>query len=224
MLELASTMVKDPVRIEIAPEQPAVERIEQELLFVNKADKQNLLRDTIKSQSAGKTIVFTQMKHVANRVVQKLEKSKISAAAIHGNKSQGARTRALDGFKDGSIDVLVATDVAARGIDIDGVSHVINYDLPVEAETYVHRIGRTARAGKDGRAISFCDEKDRSLLHDIEKLLGKSVPVILDHDYHSEEVMKLRGAPAKKSGSNRGRQQNRPSTKRPRRRRRRARA
>lgn len=217
MLDLASSMVKNPVRIEIAPDQPTVERIDQELLFVSKTDKDNLLTETLKTQSAGKTIVFTQMKHVANRVVKRLEKSKITAAAIHGNKSQGARTRALDGFKAGKIEVLVATDVAARGIDIAGVSHVINYDLPVEAETYVHRIGRTARAGRDGRAISFCDEKDRELLRDIEKLLGKSVPVTLDHTFHSDEVMNARGVSSKKkstrpNSSNRsGRRRRRPA-------------
>ncbi len=205
MLDLAATMVQNPARIEIAPEQPTVERITQELLFVTKNDKDKLLTDTLKAQTSGKTIVFTQMKHVANRVVKRLEQSRISAAAIHGNKSQGARTRALDGFKAGEIDVLVATDVAARGIDIDGVSHVINYDLPVEAETYVHRIGRTARAGRDGRAISFCDETDRDLLRDIEKLLGREVPVTLNHDYHSDEVMKSRSAQPKKTagGGNR---------------------
>lgn len=224
MLDLAASMVKNPVRIEIAPDQPAVERIAQELMFVSKADKDKLLTNTIKGHSSGKTIVFTQMKHVANRVVQRLEKSNITAAAIHGNKSQGARIRALDGFKDGSIEVLVATDVAARGIDIDGVSHVINYDLPVEAETYVHRIGRTARAGREGRAISFCDEKDRALLRDIEKLLGKQVPVTLEHGFHSEEVMKSSGPPPKKSGrggQGRGNQgRNAPASRRPRRRRR----
>ena len=210
MLQLASSMVTDPVRIEIAPDQPTVERISQELLFVAKSDKDNLLADTLKGHPSGKTIVFTQMKHAANKVARKLEKAKISAAAIHGNKSQGARTRALDGFKSGNIDVLVATDVAARGIDVDGVSHVINYDLPVEAETYVHRIGRTARAGKDGRAISFCDEKDRALLHDIEKLLGGKVPVTMDHDYHSERVMNSKGTPAgKKSGGGGGGNRNR---------------
>jgi ATP-dependent RNA helicase RhlE len=131
-----------------------------------------------------KAIVFTQMKHMANKVVQQLASSGIQATAIHGNKSQAARTKALDGFKRGRFQVLVATDVAARGLDVDDITHVINYDLPVEAETYVHRIGRTARAGAAGHALSFCCPEDRSHLREIERLLKCTVPVETNHVYH----------------------------------------
>lgn len=187
MIRLAEPMLKDPVRITIAPEQPAVERIDQKVLFVDRHNKDELLASVLSDREAKKVIVFTQMKHVANRVVKRLTNCGIRSVAIHGNKSQSARTRALDGFKCGSVRVLVATDVAARGIDVDDVSHVINYDLPVEAETYVHRIGRTARAGAEGRAISFCTMDERSNLASIQKLLGKDVPADNDHPFHCEE-------------------------------------
>ncbi|MFW6151996.1 MAG: helicase-related protein, partial [Verrucomicrobiota bacterium] len=144
-------------------------------------------------------LVFTQMKHVASRVSKKLEKAGIRSADIHGNKSQGARTRALDGFKRNRFDALVATDVAARGLDVDDITHVFNYDLPMEALTYVHRIGRTARAGASGEAISFCSSEDRSYLNAIEKLLGSSVPVDRDHDYHCEEALRSRRSPGRKN-------------------------
>jgi ATP-dependent RNA helicase RhlE len=184
--KLAGNIVSDPVRITIAPEQPAVERITQKVMFVSKGDKVNLLTDLLNATDKRKVIVFTQMKHVANRVAQRLEAAGISAAAIHGNKSQSARTRALDGFKAGRVRVLVATDIAARGIDVPGVSHVVNYDLPLEAETYVHRIGRTARAGASGDAVSFCCAEERGLLRGIERLLKQTVLVDTDHDRHCE--------------------------------------
>jgi ATP-dependent RNA helicase RhlE len=139
-----------------------------------------------------KAIVFIQMKHAANRVAQKLADAGIAGAVIHGNKSQAARTRALNGFRTGRYRVLVATDVAARGLDVDDITHVINYDLPVEAETYVHRIGRTGRAGAVGDAISFCCAEDRANLRDIERLLGEPVPVEVDHEYHSDEARRSR--------------------------------
>ena len=183
---LAYTLVRDPVRITISPKQPAVERIDQKVLFVGKGNKHALLLSLLNDPDIHKAIVFTQMKHVANRVVKKLESAGIRTAAIHGNKSQAARTRALDGFKQGRIRVLVATDVAARGIDVDDISHVINYDLPVEAETYVHRIGRTARAGATGDAISFCTAEDRACLTEIESLLGQPVHPDLNHTYHCD--------------------------------------
>src|SRR5690606_32814982 len=128
-----------------------------DLYFVDKADKRRLLAELVSDRELERTLVFSRTKHGANRVAQFLEQAGVSAAAIHGNKSQGARTRALDGFKAGKVRVLVATDIAARGIDVDGVSHVINFDLPNVPETYVHRIGRTARAGASGVALSFCD-------------------------------------------------------------------
>ena len=144
-----------------------------------------------------RVMVFLQMKHVANRVATKLEDAGISAAAIHGNKSQTARTAALADFKAGKIRVLVATDIAARGIDIDDVSHVINYELPNEPETYVHRIGRTARAGSDGDAISFCCGPERNYLHAIEKLIRIAIPTDLKHTFHCNASMNATGADAK---------------------------
>jgi len=207
MLELAGTFVRDAVRVEITPDQPAVERISQKVLFVGRQNKDALLASLLDGLGAGRAIVFTKMKHAANRVVAKLESAGIRGAAIHGNKSQGARVRALDGFKNGAFRVLVATDVAARGIDVDGITHVINYDLPTEPETYVHRIGRTARAGAEGDAISFCTADDRGSLRQIEGLLGKSVTVDIDHDYHCEASQRGAGMPARSSrGSNGGRE------------------
>ena len=200
---LAKTMVKNPVRITIQPDQPTVERINQTVLFIDKDDKSRVLATIVKQDDIGKIIVFTQMKHVANRVVEKLEGVGVRAAAIHGNKSQGARTKALDGFKEGRFKVLVATDVAARGIDVDDVTHVVNYDLPVEAETYVHRIGRTARAGAAGEAISFCCAEERALLKEVEKLLGQKVPADLNHDLHSDAAMNST-TPAPKQGGGGG--------------------
>ncbi len=185
--QLANTLVKDPVHVSITPEQPTVDRIKQQVMFLEKKDKDELLVSLLRT-GMNRVIVFTQMKHVANKVVEKLEKSGISAAAIHGNKSQTARMQALDGFKKGKVKVLVATDIAARGIDVDGVTHVINYDLPNEPETYVHRIGRTARAGASGDAISFCSPDERALLRDIERLIKREIPVDLNHKFHSENA------------------------------------
>ncbi|HIE64476.1 MAG: DEAD/DEAH box helicase [Nitrospira sp.] len=192
MLELAHTMVRNPIRVTITPDKPAVERINQKVLFVGKNNKDALLVSLLKTHEINKAIVFTQMKHVANRVVKKLSSAGINGTAIHGNKSQAARTKALDDFKRGRSRVLVATDVAARGLDVDDITHVINYDLPVEAETYVHRIGRTARAGASGEAISFCCAEDRANLRDIERLLGKSVPAEMEHAYHCDESFRSR--------------------------------
>ncbi|PHS10289.1 MAG: DEAD/DEAH box helicase [Blastopirellula sp.] len=204
MLELALTMVKNPVQITITPDKPAVERIEQKVLFVRKKNKDALLVSLLADSQIKKVIIFTQMKHAANKVVEKLSNAGIHGAAIHGNKSQSARTKALDGFKRGRIKVLVATDVAARGIDVNDVTHVINYDLPLDAETYVHRIGRTARAGASGDAISFCCAEEKAYLNAIEKLLGKSVPTELEHEYHCNEAYRSTLAAPKEFGRNRG--------------------
>ena len=197
IMELAGTLVNDPARVAIAPEKPAVERIVQKLYYVDKNSKPALLNKLMSDHSLKKVIVFTQMKHMANRVVSKLTSAGFSAAAIHGNKSQNARTKALDDYKKGKVRVLVATDIAARGIDVDGITHVINYDLPVEPETYVHRIGRTARAGADGMAISFCSPPERDYLRCIERLLRKTVPAVTDHPFHSEEAKNATGAAAR---------------------------
>ena len=186
--KLAGSLLRQPIRVEVVPESTPVERIEQQVMFVPRADKRRLLSDLLANPSIRSAIVFTRTKHGANRVVKHLDRIGVSAAAIHGNKSQGARTRALDGFRSGTIRVLVATDVAARGIDVDDISHVINFDLPHPAEVYVHRIGRTGRAGASGEAISFCDETEGEYLRAIEKLISRSLPVNVDHDFHDESV------------------------------------
>jgi len=200
MEALARTMVHDPVRVDITPDKPAVERIEQKVLFVGKRDKDALLISLLKDRRINKAIIFTQMKHAANRVIKKLYTAGIKGEAIHGNKTQAARTRTLDGFKRNRFRVLVATDVAARGLDVDDITHVINYDLPVEAETYVHRIGRTARAGAGGNAISFCCAEDRGYLRDIERFLGRPVPAEIEHAYHCERALTCTLPPPKSSG------------------------
>ncbi len=206
--ELAESLVRNPVQVAIEPEKPAVERIVQKVLFVDKGDKDELMAKLMDSRKLERVIIFTQMKHVANKVARKLESSGIAAAAIHGNKSQTARTRALDDFKRGRVRALVATDIAARGIDVDGISHVINYDMPVEPETYVHRIGRTARAGADGDAISFCSAHERDYLRAIERLIRLDIPVDSSHAWHCERSMNASGAdarPGPKVRPNRGR-------------------
>ena len=179
---LAESLLHDPVSVAVAPVSAAADRIEQRLYFVDTSDKRRLLADVLSDCASGRTLVFSRTKHGANRIAQFLDKRGISSAAIHGNKSQGARTRALDGFKTGKVDVLVATDIAARGIDVEGISHVINFDLPNVPETYVHRIGRTARAGASGTALSFCDAVEREYLIDIERLLGRHLDRV---DHHS---------------------------------------
>ena len=212
MRELAHTMVRDPVWVTIAPDEPTLENIAQKMLFVKKQNKDALLVSLLGDCQIDKALIFTQMKHVANRVVKKLYAAGIQGTAIHSNKSQAARTKALDGFKQGRFRVMVATDVAARGLDVDDITHVINYDLPVEAETYVHRIGRTARAGANGDAISFCCAEDRSYLREIERLLGKPVPTDTEHAYHSDEALPSYKSGPKKfgRGGRRGRKYGRP--------------
>ena len=207
IISLANTMLKDPVRITIEPETPTVEKIQQSLRFVDATDKDALLVDLMSDPAMNKVIIFTQMKHMANKVVEKLGNAGIVAAAIHGNKSQGARTNALEGFRAGRVRALVATDIAARGIDVDGVTHVVNYHMPVEPETYVHRIGRTARAGTDGIAITFCEARERQQLNDVERLIRKQIPVVEDHPWHSPRARDARGADAKPlpKGGGRGR-------------------
>ena len=186
--DLAHGLVCDPVRVEIAPEKLTLESIAQKVLFVGKKNKDNLLVSILNDPKVNKALIFTQMKHTANVLTEKLCATGIKGAVIHGNKSQAVRTKALEGFKQGRYQVLVATDVAARGLQVDNITHVINYDLPVEAETYVHRIGRTARAGANGDAISFCCAEDRAYLREIERLLGKPVPAEMEHEYHSDEA------------------------------------
>jgi ATP-dependent RNA helicase RhlE len=194
---LAKELLHNPVQITIDPGRPTVERIKQTMMFVDKADKDDLLVDLVGGHGMDKVIVFARTKHGADKVVRKLLQSNISACAIHGNKSQGARTSALHGFKTDKVRVLVATDIAARGLDVDGITHVVNYDLPEEPETYIHRIGRTARAGADGDAVSFCSGRERDWLRGIESLIGRAVPVDAKHRYHSEAARTATGADAR---------------------------
>lgn len=181
---LAGSFLNNAIKVDITPEEVTVDRIDQKIMFLRKADKRRLLVKIIKNERVACGIVFTRTKHGANRLVKQLDQSGIAAAAIHGNKSQGARTRALAGFKDGSIPILVATDIASRGIDVDGVTHVFNYDLPNEPESYVHRIGRTARAGRTGIAYGFCDDSESGYLVGIQQLIGKEIPVDASHEFH----------------------------------------
>ncbi|MBL4633024.1 MAG: DEAD/DEAH box helicase, partial [Kofleriaceae bacterium] len=203
--KLASSFLDRPVRVEVTPQSTTVERIEQTVMFVDRSDKKLLLQWIVEEDKVTRGIVFTRTKHGANRLSQQLDKMKISSAAIHGNKSQNARRKALEGYKNGDIALLIATDIASRGIDIDGVSHVFNYDLPNEPESYVHRIGRTARAGKSGVAISFCDETEGDYLRDIEKLIGMKVTVDNDHDYHCEAAVPVPGQRSKPKPKPQGR-------------------
>jgi ATP-dependent RNA helicase RhlE len=178
--KLAAELLHNPERVEVTPQKVTVERIEQSVHHVNTADKRMLLENLLADPAMKRVIVFTRTKHRANRVAEQLDKAGISADAIHGNKSQNARQKALDAFRKGRARVLVATDIAARGIDVSGVTHVVNYELPNEPESYVHRIGRTARAGADGAAISFCDSSERSYLRDIERLTKQRLNVVGD--------------------------------------------
>jgi ATP-dependent RNA helicase RhlE len=175
---LADNLLKNPVRVEITPVATTAERVNQSIIHVETRSKLKLLIELLADKAMPRTLVFTRTKHGADRVVKGLIKERIEAAAIHGNKSQGQRERALAGFKASRLRVLVATDIAARGIDIDGVSHVVNYDLPFVPESYVHRIGRTARAGNSGEAIAFCDPEERPLLRDIERTIRQKIPVV----------------------------------------------
>ncbi len=184
--ELSRTILKDPVRVEVTPQSSTVDAIDQRLYKVDKANKKLLLQYILQDQALDSVLVFTATKHGADRVVKELGRAGIAAMAIHGNKSQTARVKALESFKDGSIRVLVATDIAARGIDVNELGCVINYDLPNVPETYVHRIGRTGRAGRSGVAISFCNFDELAYLKDIEKVIGKKVPVIEDHPWPME--------------------------------------
>ena len=183
---LAGSLLRNPARVEVTPQATAVERIGQSVMFTDAKNKLPLLKMLVKPPEVSRAIIFTLTKHTANKVAEALTEAGSPAEAIHGNKSQGQRERALAGFKSGAVRVLVATDIASRGIDVDDVSHVFNYDLPNVAESYVHRIGRTARAGRDGLAVTLCEPEHRAWLHAIERTIGQAVPVISDHPYHSE--------------------------------------
>jgi ATP-dependent RNA helicase RhlE len=180
IVDLARNILKDPARIDVMPASATPDLVQQSVYFVARADKRRLLERLLRNVDIDRALVFTRTKRGASRVARLLDGAGIRADAFHGDKTQGARIRALSDFKRGSTRVLVATDIAARGIDVDGVSHVINYDMPDAAESYVHRIGRTGRAGASGIALSFCDHDERGVLKDIERLMGRRVPVAND--------------------------------------------
>jgi ATP-dependent RNA helicase RhlE len=179
--ELAHSLLTKPKRVEVVPQSTTAERIDQLIYLVPKANKRRLLSELLQAPDVTRAIVFTRTKRGADKVSEYLERNGHTSAAIHGNKGQNARQQALAAFRNGTVKVLVATDIAARGIDIDGISHVINFELPLEPESYVHRIGRTARAGNAGVALSLCDTEERSLLRDIEKVVRMKLPVVDDH-------------------------------------------
>lgn len=202
--KLADSLLHNPAKVEVTPPSSTVDKIDQALYHTNKADKLQLLKYLLDDNGIKSALVFTRTKHGADKVVRFLVKAGIQSAAIHGNKSQVARQNALNSFKAGRIGVLVATDIAARGIDIDELSHVFNFDLPNVPETYVHRIGRTGRAGLSGTAISFCDQEQHGELKDIQKLIGKQIPVVSSHPYAAVTPAATEVQPApKKQGGNR---------------------
>ncbi|MFO7896307.1 MAG: DEAD/DEAH box helicase [Candidatus Cloacimonadales bacterium] len=196
IVRLSKNILGDPAKVTIKPEQTTAEAVEQTLYHVHKSDKVNLLADLLRNKAAKSVLVFSKTKHGANKIVKKLLQAGFTAAPIHGNKSQAARQKALAAFKAGEIRVLVATDIAARGIDVNELELVINFDLPNVPETYVHRIGRTGRASASGEAISFCDLAERSLLKDIQKLIGEKIALITEHKYHKNSAQP---SPEKKS-------------------------
>ena len=181
--KLANSILVNPIKVEVTPASTTAETIQQSIYFVDKGDKKHLLTHILSDKKIETALVFTRTKHGADKVVKDLLKAGITAEAIHGNKSQNARQRALTNFKSRSTRILVATDIAARGIDIDELTHVINYELPNIPETYVHRIGRTGRAGASGIAFSFCDDEEKEYLQDIYKLTSLTIPIVEDHPY-----------------------------------------
>jgi ATP-dependent RNA helicase RhlE len=204
--ELASDMLHDPVRVSVTPVATTAERVAQKVYFIERTRKRDLLADLLKEPEFSRTLVFTRTKRGADRVAKGLGHAGIASDAIHGDKSQSQRQRALADFKSGKIEVLIATDIAARGIDVDAVSHVINFELPEVAESYVHRIGRTARAGASGIAISFCDNEERGLLRDIEKATRQTIEI--------EDLREDKSEPVRAEAPKRGRG-GRPGGKRP---------
>ncbi len=192
---LAAEILKDPARVEVTPEVVTVDKIDQRVMHVDGKRKRELLSKLLDDTDLSRVIVFTRTKHCANRVSEQLDKAGVPSEAIHGNKSQGARQRALDNFRNGKARVLVATDIAARGIDVTGITHVINYELPNEPEAYVHRIGRTARAGKSGIAVSFCDGAERAHLKSIERLTKRPLTIVDTTELLGEQIVVPAGEP-----------------------------
>jgi ATP-dependent RNA helicase RhlE len=204
---LAGGLLRDPARVEVAPPSTTVASVRQRVMFVDADNKRDLLALLLKSPSVTRAIVFTLTQRGADKVTQFLAGHGVAAEAIHGGKSQGARERALAGFRSGAIRVLVATDIASRGIDVDDVSHVFNFDLPNIPEAYVHRIGRTARAGREGWAVTLCDAEQRAWLRDIEREIGKPLPVFHGHPFHSEAAAHSTMKPPVLGGGGRQQQQ-----------------
>ena len=199
--KLANTILVNPSKVEVTPASTTAETIVQSLYFVEKKDKRSLLLHVLKESAIASALVFTRTKHGADKVAQGLQRAGIRAEAIHGNKSQNARQRALENFKTRQTRILVATDIAARGIDIDELTHVINYELPNVPETYVHRIGRTGRAGASGIALSFCDQEETEFLQDIQKLISRSIPVVEDHPHVMHANLSYRAPVAAQTSS-----------------------
>jgi ATP-dependent RNA helicase RhlE len=212
--ELADKYLTNPAEVSVAPAATTVDRVEQSVIMVNQAEKTALLATYLRSDRVERALVFSRTKHGADKIVRQLEAAGIAAGAIHGNKSQAQRERAIAAFKSGEMPVLIATDIAARGIDIPGVSHVVNFDLPDVPEQYVHRIGRTARAGADGIAIAFCSPDERGNLRDIERTTRKKIDVApLPADFMGTAEAFRRLKPAPKPQPERAHRFNRPSTK-----------
>lgn len=212
MRDLAGELLTDPAEVAVAPQATTAERVSQRVIFIESARKRELLSEILDREAMGRTLIFTRTKHGADRVVKHLEKTGVRAAAIHGNKSQNNRTRALDAFKSGKTSILVATDIAARGIDVDEVTHVINFDLPNVPESYVHRIGRTARAGAEGQAIAFCAADERAYLRDIEKITRQTLPREDRREpgaAEAEDAAEAASGGSKKNGGGRKRNRNR---------------
>lgn len=193
--DFADRLLKDAVCIEVTPQASTLDCIEQKIFFVDHNNKFPLLQQLFKQQDMDRVLIFTRTKHRADKIAEALNKSRIRADAIHGNKSQNQRTKTMRDFKSGNLDVLVATDIAARGIDVDDISHVVNFDLPNEPESYIHRIGRTGRAGASGTAYSFCAADERNILRSIERMTRMTIE-IADHSYHSEMAKNAVGAAA----------------------------
>ena len=198
--KLANTILVDPEKVEVTPVSSTADTIDQSIFFVEKGDKKKLLIHLLNDKAVKSALIFTRTKHGADKIVKDLVKAGIKTEAIHGNKSQNARQKALSNFKAGQLKALIATDIAARGIDIEELSHVINYELPNVPETYVHRIGRTGRAGSSGIALSFCDDEEMEFLKDIEKLISRSIPVVEEQPYHMKGADYMLTQSTKKKG------------------------
>jgi ATP-dependent RNA helicase RhlE len=198
---LANKILNKPIKVEVTPQATTVEKIDQKINFVEKSNKLRLLKNILKKESATTVLVFSRTKHGANKIVKYLTKESIQSEAIHGNKSQSAREKALDEFRSGKIKVLIATDIAARGIDVPDITHVINFDIPQDPESYVHRIGRTARAGRNGIAISFCDPTEGKLLHAVEKVIKYKIPVDESHAFHGVKAVVAESSPQQRTGN-----------------------